>query len=188
MVPRRYDLPVSDLPPPQPAPPVQPAWPPAARSTPRQWPVFTFLLVTLLATLAVAIGGWFRPLPNKPPPAPTYTGRQLADAKAKVCAAYELIRKAVVANTSRNGGEDPTAALAVAANARTALYDGGDYLSKVLAEEPATPRELARAVQSLVSSYQQLAIAYMAEVPESEQKAARDAVSDAGTTVYGICK
>lgn len=151
--------------------------------------MFAFLMVALLVTLGVAIAGWFRPAPaNKVPAAPRYTDQQMADAKAKVCSTYEQVRKAVVANTSRNGGDDPTATLAVAANARTALYDGGDYLSKTLAQEPATPPELAKAIQILVNSYQQLAIDYMAEVPDSEQQSSRDAVSNAGTTVYGLCK
>jgi hypothetical protein len=147
------------------------------------------LIVALLVTLGVAIAGWFYPAPiNKSTAAPTYAPQQIADAKAKVCANYELVRKAVVANTSRNGGDDPTATLAVAANARTALYDGGDYLSKTLAQEPATPAELTKAIQTLVNSYQQLAVNYMAETPDSEQQSSRDAVSKAGEAVYGMCK
>jgi hypothetical protein len=151
--------------------------------------MFAFLVVAILLTLGVAIVGWFRPVPGgEHPNAPQYTDQQMADAKAKVCSTYEQIRKAVVTNTSRNGGEDPTATLAVAANARTALYDGGDYLSKTLAREPATPPELAKAIQELVSSYQKLAIDYLAEVPDSEQQSSRDAVSNAGTAVFGLCK
>ncbi|MEB3981672.1 hypothetical protein OQ968_10385 [Mycobacterium sp. 663a-19] len=150
--------------------------------------MFAFLSIALLATLAVAIVGWFRPEPAKPPTAPRYTDQQIADAKAKVCSTYEQVRKAVVANTSRNGGDDPTATLAVAANARTALYDGGEYLSKTLAQQPATPHELVKAIQTLVDSYQQLAIGYMAEVPDSDLQSSRDAVTNAGTAVYGLCK
>lgn len=98
------------------------------------------------------------------------------------------MRKAVVANTSRNGGEDATATLAVAANARTALYNGGDYLSKALVQEPAAPPELTKAIHSLVDAYQKLALDYMADAPESEQQLSRDAVSNAGTRVYGLCQ
>ena len=150
--------------------------------------MFAFLIVALLVTLGIAIVGWFRPLPAKPPPAPSYSQQQVADAKVKICSTYEQIRRAVVASTSRSGGDDPTATLAVAANARTALYDGGDYLAKTLAQQAATPPELAKAIQALVNSYQQLAIGYMAEVPDSDLQSARDAVSNAGTAVYGLCK
>lgn len=150
--------------------------------------MFTFLIVALLMTLAVAIVGWFRPIQPKPPSPPTYTAQQTADAKAKVCATYEQVRKAVVTNTSRSGGDDPTATLAVAANARAALYNGGDYLSKTLMREPATPPELAKAINTLVNSYQKLAIDFLSDAPDSEQQASRDAVGNAGTAVYGLCK
>lgn len=150
--------------------------------------MFTTLVVALLVTLGVAIVGWFRPIAPKSPTPPTYTTKQIADAKTKVCSTYEQVRKAVVANTSRSGGEDPTATLAVSANARVALYDGGDYLSKALAQEPATPPELASAIHTLVDAYQKLAINYLSEVPDSEQQSSRDAVSNAGTAVYGLCQ
>lgn len=38
---------------------------------------------------------------------------------------------------------DPTGDLAVAANARLALYSGGDYLLRRLTAEPATPASCA---------------------------------------------
>src|ERR1700754_5199485 len=82
---------ISDLParpPERLAPPPWPAAPPPHR---RQWPIFAFLIVALLATLGVAIVGWFRPLPGNPPPPPTYTAKQVADAKAQVCAAHEKV-------------------------------------------------------------------------------------------------
>jgi hypothetical protein len=150
--------------------------------------MFAVLSVALLVTLGVAIAGWFRPVPAKPPAAPTYSDQQVADAKAKVCSTYERVRKAVVANTSRDGGSDPTATLAVAANARTALYDGGDYLLKTVAQEPATAPDLAKAIHTLVNSYQQLAIDYMAELPDPELQTSREAVSNSGTAVYDQCK
>lgn len=150
--------------------------------------MFTFLLVALLLTLGVAIVGWFRPVPAKSPGPTTYTDQQIAEAKAKVCSTYEQVRKAVVTNTSRNGGDDPTATLAVAANARAALYNGGDYLSKALRQEPAAPPELTKAINTLVNSYQKLAIDFLSDAPDSEQQTSRDAVSNAGTAVYGLCK
>jgi hypothetical protein len=186
---RRYDQAVSDMPPPTSAPPGSHPWlPPTPLAQSRQWPAFALLIIALIPTLGVAIVGWFRPAPPKPSQPPTYTKEQIADAKAKVCSIYEQVRKAVVANTTRNGGDDPTATLAVAANARAALYNGGDYLSKALAQEPSTPPELAKAIHTLVNSYQKLAIDYLSEAPDSEQQLSRDAVSNDGTAVYGFCK
>lgn len=59
--------------------------------------MFAFLLIALFATLAIAIVGWFRPVPAKQPAAPTpqtYSSQQVADAKTSICAAYQKVRKA----------------------------------------------------------------------------------------------
>jgi hypothetical protein len=58
-----------------------------------------------------------------------------------------VVRKGVSLNTNLQppgGPEDVTGTLAVAANARVSLYDGGQYLLARL--DPATPPELADAV------------------------------------------
>jgi hypothetical protein len=47
--------------------------------------------ITLIA-VGAAVAAWLRPIPEvKPasPSAPTFNDRQVADAKSKVCAAYE---------------------------------------------------------------------------------------------------
>jgi hypothetical protein len=150
--------------------------------------MFALLMVALLATLGVAIVGWFRPVPTKPPPAPTYSNQQVADAKAKVCAAYDKVHHAVLANTGRSGGSDPALLLGVAANARIALYDGGEYLVKTLTQQPATAADLAAATRALASAYQELAIDYMTEVTDSEIQSALQAVEDAGSAVSRMCK
>jgi hypothetical protein len=156
---------------------------------PARWPAFTALLIALIA-LAVGIAAWFRPTPHndQPSPRPTYTEQQVADGKQSVCTAYESIRQAVSVNTGRNGGDDPTAIIAVAANARIALYDGGDYLLKVLSDTPATPPDLDKAIRALANAYQQMAISYLANAPDSQQQSSRDTVEKANATVYGICK
>ncbi|AKN16914.1 hypothetical protein MHAE_01200 [Mycobacterium haemophilum DSM 44634] len=151
--------------------------------------MFAVLTVALLATLSVAIFGWFQPLPNnKPPPPPTYTDQQVADAKTKVCATYDKVHHAVLANTGRSGGSDPTATLAVAANARIALYDGGEYLVKTLTQEPATPADLAAATRALASAYQELAIGYLAEATDPEIESSFHAVETTGSKVSRMCK
>jgi hypothetical protein len=50
--------------------------------------MFAFLVVAILMVLGIAVVGWFRPVPAKPPP-PTYTGPQVAEVKTEVCVAYE---------------------------------------------------------------------------------------------------
>lgn len=181
----RYDRRVSEMSPP---PFFAPGPPPRTPAPKRFRPSLALLFVALLVTLGVAIVGWFRPVPPAAPEPQPYSAEQIAKAKAKVCSTYEQVRKAVVTNTSRSAGEDPTATLAVAANARAALYNGGDYLSKALVQEPAAPPELIKAVRTLVDSYQKLALDYLSDAPESEQQSSRDAVSSAGTRVYSLCQ
>jgi hypothetical protein len=150
--------------------------------------MFAFLVVALLVTLAVAIVGWFRPAPAKPPPVPTYSNQQVADARAAICKAYDQVRKAGDAAGARNGGTDPTALLAVATSSRQVFDTGSRYLSTKLSELPATPPDLAAAVRKLAGVYQQLAIDYLAEAPDSETDPLIRTGTDAHTTIEGLCK
>lgn len=158
----------------------------------RRWPTFAFFTVALSVTLGVAIVGWFRPGAStrsvSAPSAPTYSDQQTVEAKTKVCAAYEKVHHAVLANTGRSGGSDPALLLGVAANARLALYDGGEYLTKTLTQEPATPADLAGATRALANAYQELAIAYMAEASDPEIQSAFQTVENTGSKVSGMCK
>jgi hypothetical protein len=177
------------FPPESSAPPPWAASPTTHRRSP-QLLLITSLAIALLA-LGVAIGSWFRPAPDNkptpPPPAPAFNGQQVADAKAKVCAAYDRIHHAVLANTGRNGGSDPASVLGLAANARLALYDGGQYLMKTLAQQPATPADLATAVRALVDAYQELAVNYMAEAPDAEIQSSFQTLDATGSKVSGMC-
>lgn len=188
----RYDQYVSDMPPPPPAP--SPPSRPSAGPPPRrpQWPIFAVSAVALLVTLGVAIVGWFRPegsnRPVPPPAASTYSDQQRVEAKAKVCAAYEKVHHAVLANTGRSGGTDPALLLGVAANARLALYEGGEYLTKALGQEPATPADLAGATRALANAYQELALDYMTEASDTEVQSAFQTVESTGSKVSGMCR
>jgi hypothetical protein len=185
----RYDQPVSDLPPPPVAPPLPPRWqqpmPPAPRP---QRSRFAFLTIALLVTLGVAIGGWFRPLPYKPPPAPTYTAQQSAAAKAKVCAAYAKVHSAVGVTMARDGGADPTAQLAVATSARQALLAGSEYLLTNLSEEPATAPDLAAAVRKLASLFQEYTVEYLSGRTNSDIESSLRAGDETTLTIEKLCK
>lgn len=156
-----------------------------------RWQAFA-LVVAMVAIGAIAVGAWLRPLPDSKShsasPVQKYTDQQVAEAKQTVCAAYEKVHHAVIVNTGRAGGNDPTSVLGLAANARIALYDGGGYLLTTLAKEPATPADLAEATRALADSYQQLAIDYMAEAPQSEIQSALHTADGPNATVYKLCK
>lgn len=184
----RYDPRVSNLPTPQPAPPPWPIVAPPPRR-PSRWPALVSLAIALVA-IGVATAAWLRPVPPaySPPPAPTYSSQQVADAKGRVCAAYERVHHAVLANTGRSGDDDPASQLGLAANARIALFDSGVYLLQTLTREPAAPSALSEAAHALADSYQTLALAYMAEATDAEIKSSRDAVEATGSKVNEICR
>ena len=59
--------------------------------------MFVMFLITLVA-VGAAVAAWLRPIPHNTsatPPAPIYSEQQVADAKSKVCAAYEKVQNAV---------------------------------------------------------------------------------------------
>jgi hypothetical protein len=109
------------------------------------------LLITLaVAVAAAALSGWLliRLSQDGTPNSPNFSGAQRTDAKTKVCAAADVVRKGVSLNTNLQppgGPEDITGTLAVAANARVSLYDGGQYLLARI--DPATPPELSDAAK-----------------------------------------
>jgi hypothetical protein len=118
--------------------------------------------ITLVA-VAAAVAAWVRPIPESksaspPSPAPTFSDQQITDAKAKVCAAYAKIHHAVDTNASRDGGNDPTAQLAVAVNMRQVYVAGGAHLLTTLADEPATPGDLATSAQAVAKLFQVLVL------------------------------
>jgi hypothetical protein len=118
------------------------------------------LAIALIAT-AVAVAAWFRPAPQSG--SPTFTGQQTAQAKSNVCSAYTAVHQGVVRNThlADPNPRDPAGQLAIAANARLALLGGGAYLRDRVAAHPATPADLAQAVNSMGTTIEQLGVGYL---------------------------
>jgi hypothetical protein len=151
--------------------------------------MFAFLVIALLVTLGVAIVGWFRPLPNnKPPPQPTYSDQQVADAKAKVCAEYQKVHSAIKASTGRDMGTDSIAQQVYGLTGRQALLAGSGYLRTVLSGEPATPNELATTIRKLTDLFQELTVDYLNSMPDSEIEPTVHAADEATLTVERLCK
>lgn len=139
-------------------------------------------------TVVVAIIGWFRLSLAKPPSTPAYSAQQSADAKAKVCAAYDKVHSAVKASSARDEGADPTAQLAFALNGRQALLAGSGYLRTVLSSEPATPSDLATKVRILSDSFQELVVDYLNGLNEAQMQAPLQAGNDATVAIESLCK
>jgi hypothetical protein len=150
--------------------------------------MFVFLLVALLVTLGVAIVGWFRPLPPKPPAAPTYNAQQITDAKAKVCADYQKVHAAIKASASRDKGADPTSQLVFAINGQQAILTGSEYLRTTLSQQPATPSELAASIKKLTDIFQELAVDYQNGMTETEMEPTLRVGDDATGSIERLCK
>jgi hypothetical protein len=143
--------------------------------------------ITLVA-VAAAVAAWLRPMPeakSPAPSAPTFSAQQVADSKSKVCAAYAKIHRAVDVNAPRNGGNDPTSQLAVATNMRQIYVVGSAYLLTELADEPATPSDLAATTGKVARLLQVLTIEGSVSDPSVE---AYNEVNQTGTAIESLCK
>jgi hypothetical protein len=149
------------------------------------------IVAVVLALIAVGLSAWAAFRPAKEPAAPTYTAAQQSDAKAAICAAADLVRKGVSLNTNLPvpGGEgDVTGSLAVAANARVSLSDGGQYLLARL--DPATPSSLADPVREFANKLVDIGAGAIAGAQNSEPaQAARLKDADAANVkIAEACK
>jgi hypothetical protein len=99
---------------------------------------------------------------------------------ARVRAAFETVRKAVTLQTYADGGSDPVAVTAVAANARLSMTAGSTYLLSRL--DPATPAALAAEVRAFADLLGDIAMHSLAGVSNNdEEQAARLRAADAAS-------
>lgn len=153
---------------------------------PGQW---KFVAVAAIAVVALGLAGWaaLRPAPGTDV---SYTDAQRAEGKTKICTAFELVRTGVTRNTTLQapgGASDVAGALAVAANARVALYDGGQYLLARL--DPATPPQLADAVHAFADDLMDIGAAATAGIQNTDpaQAARQSHAAGVNTTVTRLC-
>jgi hypothetical protein len=151
------------------------------------------VVALVVAVLALGLSGWLlvRLAQEGTPNAPKYTGAERTDAKQKICTATDLVRKGVSLNTNLQppgGPEDVTGALAVAANARISLYDGGQYLIARL--DPATPPELSDDVKKFANLLMDIGAAATAGAQNTQpEQAARLKDADAANkAIIELCK
>jgi hypothetical protein len=153
-----------------------------------RWAALAALPIAVIA-IAVAVVGWF--YPHKiASSAPSFTDQQTKDAKMHVCAAFVTVDRAVVKSTHMKNPPEggPIGALAVATNARLALYGGGAYLRDRLTLEPATPPDLAKPVGFVATALQEIGINYLAGAPDFDQDQLRQNLDAGIKTVAERCK
>ena len=148
--------------------------------------MLVMLAITLVA-VGAAVAAWLRPIPQAPaaPPKPTYSAQQAAEAKSKICGAFDKLWHVLQVNSTRNGGDDPNAQLLVAVNERQIYVSGSAYLLTTLSDEPATPPELAAAVSQLAKLYQVVTLNFLASEASRPERTAAD---QAASTIQRLCK
>jgi hypothetical protein len=147
-----------------------------------RWQTLAALVIAVVAA-GVAVAAWFRPTHE----GPSYP--QSGDAKTNLCAAYKVVHQAVVTNThlANPGGNAPGGHLAVAANARLALLGGGAYLRDIIGAQTAPPADLAKAVDSLAATIEQLGVNYLANVSNDVQVPLRHDLESEIATLKKLC-
>jgi hypothetical protein len=144
-----------------------------------------FALVIAVAALALSGWTWWQARSE-----PSYSPEQQSTAREAICRAFASVRTGVATYThleAPGGDGDVTGSLAIAANARGALMDGGQYLLTRL--EPATPPDLADAVRRFANGLLDFGAAATAGAPNSDpDQTARQRDLDAmGGTLSQMC-
>ncbi|MEO8815162.1 MAG: hypothetical protein ABI307_12860 [Mycobacterium sp.] len=145
-------------------------------------------LALALIAVVLAVIGWFRPStgPGK------FSNDQHQDAKSSLCESLQTVFNAVRMNTNmvNPSPEDPVGDVAISANARLALFAGGDYLEQRLGDLPATPGDLKDAASAYANTLQTLGINYLAghAANDSVQQPLRDTLGGQVETWVGLCQ
>ena len=143
-------------------------------------------IIAIIAVTALGLAGWAL-LRSGSGSEQDYSDSQPAEAKTKICAVFDVVRRGVNRNTSLSvpgGTDDIAGTLAVAANARISLYSGGLYLLDRL--DPATPTELADEIRGFANLLTDIGAAATAGAMDSDpDQAARLRDADAANTKLG---
>lgn len=106
-----------------------------------------------------------------------------AEAKDRVCGAFDLVRTAVSLQTNANLGEDPVARQTVAANARLAALGGGQFLLSELYGE--VPTDISDEVGSFAHNLSYIGMSQLAgTTPDDPAQVGR--LNDAQATATRI--
>ena len=142
-----------------------------------------------MAVIALGVAVWALLSPRQAAPSvPKPSDQQVAEAKARACAAFTTVRTAVALQTHTELGPAPVAVQAVAAVSRLAMSSGAQYLQAHL--DPATPTDLAAAIREFsvelqdISMYGQAGVGG-ADPAQAGRLKAGEAVS---VKIAGLCK
>jgi hypothetical protein len=160
-------------------------------ASPSKLPFWLSIAALVLAILGVAGAAYGYFYPNESAAAAgKYSDQQRSDAKKKICETFKIVDRAVVRNSHLknpdNGG--PIGALSVATAQRFAFYDGGAFLRDRVADQPATPKDLADNANALGTQLEELSIGYLAGAQDFAQDELRQNLDEKIKKIVELCK
>ncbi|BBY91643.1 hypothetical protein MGALJ_13120 [Mycobacterium gallinarum] len=155
------------------------------------------VLALVIALTAVGLAAWVLIKESKSQSAQSgesvsvFTGDAADDPKATICEAFNVVRTGVQTNTNLQppgGPEDVTGSMAVAANARLSLVEGGQYLLARL--QPDTSQDLTDAIRTFANQLMDIGAHSIAGIPNSDPaQSARLKEADASSAeIADLCK
>ena len=156
------------------------------------------LLALIIALVAVSLAAWAlikgptsSDSAQSAGSASFFTGTTTDDPKGDICEAFNLVRTGVQSNTNlepAGGPQDITGSMAVAANARLSLAEGGQYLLARL--QPDTPQDLTDAVRTFANQLMDIGAHSIAGIPNTDPgQSARLVDADASSAeIVDLCK
>jgi hypothetical protein len=157
----------------------------------RAFIVSVVALVVALVAVGLAVWALTKGPESPADSASVFTGTKTDDPKGSICDAFNVVRNSVQINTNLQppgGPDDVTGSMAVAANARISLYDGGQYLLARL--QPGTPHDLADNVRKFANDLMDIGARSTAGIPNSDpgQAARLKEADETNTTITNLCK
>lgn len=143
-------------------------------------------LAVALVAAAASVAAWLRPAHEGA--SHSFSAQQSAQAKKNVCSAYFTVRRAVSEKTVNPSPADPVGKLEVATNRQLILLGGGAFLDKTVTAEPATPADLAKAVDSLAGTLEHLAVDKLARAGKPLQTGLWKDFGSEAAQVNKLCK
>jgi hypothetical protein len=150
----------------------------------------TLAFVGIVIAIALGVVALLRPAAQAAAPAevaPQYSEQQVADAKKTVCSDYDKVFKAVTA-TGAQRSDDPNLKFVISLDVRLATQFGSNFLRNSLADNPASPSDVADAVRDLISTWDKIILAQIGGAQESELTPSYAELDSAGDKIRQVCK
>ena len=124
-----------------------------------------------------------------PPTADASNTPSAPETTGVLCRLYTAVHAAIVLNTHMANPDNTTAgAVAVAANARLALFSAGVLLRQGVQDNPDAPLELREDLQEMSKTTTNLSLGYLEEANDPALDPLRHALDDEISTADNLCK